>query len=111
MHDLIPLPDIAAGSLPTLGALTEAEVERVLGYAEASKAAESLRAYRIDFHDFTGWCAAAEHDATPSTASNNLRLHLDGSRIRGARRPPSAAASPPSPTSTASRPQAEPDRR
>jgi site-specific recombinase XerD len=65
MHDLIPLPDIAAGSLPTLGALTEAEVERVLGYAEASKAAESLRA-RSDFHDFTGWCAARSMTPLPA---------------------------------------------
>ena len=51
MHDLIPAtlaPD----------ALTVVEIETVLGYAEAAKAAATRTAYTSDWRDFSAWCTA-----------------------------------------------------
>jgi integrase len=68
MHDLIVLPDIAAGSLPALGVLTEAEVDATMAYAAAEKAASTRKAYTADWRrrDFAAWCAL--RGATPLPA-------------------------------------------
>jgi hypothetical protein len=58
MHDLIPLEPAAAVALATADTLTQAEIERVLGYAEAAKAPASLLAYASDWRDFAAWCAS-----------------------------------------------------
>jgi site-specific recombinase XerD len=52
MHDLIPIDSIAAG------ALTTAEIQATMDYAEAEKAASTRIAYDSDFKDFAIWCAA-----------------------------------------------------
>ena len=60
MHDLIPAtlaPD----------ALTVVEIEAVLGYAEAAKAAATRRAYAGDFADFSAWCTARGACSLPSS--------------------------------------------
>ncbi len=60
-HDLIPL----AGTPP--GALTVAEVQATLNYAQAAKAASTLAAYACDMNSFKYWCAA--RGACPLPAS------------------------------------------
>jgi site-specific recombinase XerD len=64
LHDLIPLD---AGALTTADALTQAEVERVLGYAEAAKAPASLTAYASDWRDLAAWCGSRGATALPAT--------------------------------------------
>jgi hypothetical protein len=61
MHDLIVLPDIAAGSLttPDIGRLTEAEVDATMAYAAAEKAASTRKAYTTD------WRATSPPGAPP----------------------------------------------
>jgi site-specific recombinase XerD len=73
MHDLITLPDIAAGSLampypalPALGVLSEAEVDATMAFAAAEKAASTRKAYATDWADFAAWCA--QRGATPLPA-------------------------------------------
>jgi hypothetical protein len=46
MHDLIVMPDLAAGSLTT------SEIDAVLDYAAEEKAASTRRAYVTDWADF-----------------------------------------------------------
>jgi site-specific recombinase XerD len=50
MHDLIPLGSPA-------GALTTAEIDATMAYAEAEKSAATRRAYASDWADFAAWCA------------------------------------------------------
>ena len=50
MHDLIPID-----ALPP-GALTTAEVEATMAYAEAEKAASARLAYAADWADFAAYC-------------------------------------------------------
>jgi site-specific recombinase XerD len=60
MHDLIPLEQI-----PT-GALTTAEIDQTMAYAEAEKAASTREAYASDWREFAVWCHA--RGATPLPA-------------------------------------------
>ena len=64
MHDLT-LIDTA---LP--GALTVAEIDTALRFAEAEKAAATRKAYDSDWADFAAWCAA--RGATPLPAHQGL---------------------------------------
>src|SRR5690242_12415957 len=52
MHDLIPLDAIPPG------ALTTAEVDVTMAYAEAEKALATRAAYASDWRDFAVWCHA-----------------------------------------------------
>ena len=62
MHDLIPLDP----ALPALGALTTAEIDPAMGYAEAEKAIATRRAYAADWRDFAAWCAFRGATALPA---------------------------------------------
>jgi hypothetical protein len=70
MHDLIPL----GPALP--GALTTAEIDATMSYAEAEKALATRAAYASDWRDFAAWCASrgatarrqrpqGQHDRSP----------------------------------------------
>ena len=52
MHDLIPIDAVPPG------ALTTAEIDATMAYAEAEKAAATRAAYAVDWRDFAAWCAA-----------------------------------------------------
>jgi site-specific recombinase XerD len=52
LHDLI-----APETIPP-GALTTAEIDATMAYAEAEKAAATRAAYASDWRDFAAWCAA-----------------------------------------------------
>jgi hypothetical protein len=60
MHDLIPL------SPATAGALTTAEIDLAMHFAENEKSAATRKAYAADWRDFAAWCAA--RDAMPLPA-------------------------------------------
>ena len=60
MHDLIPLGPL----LP--GALTTAEIDATVAYAEAEKAQATRRAYASDWRDFAAWCASRGATALPA---------------------------------------------
>jgi site-specific recombinase XerD len=60
MHDLIVMPDIAAGSL------TAPEIDATMAYAEAEKAAATRAAYASDFRDFAVWCLSRGATALPA---------------------------------------------
>ena len=51
MHDLIPL----GPALP--GALTTAQIEAAMAYAEAEKSEATRKADSADWKDFVAWCA------------------------------------------------------
>ena len=52
MHDLIPTGPALAG------ALTMAEIDATMAFAEASSSPATRRAYATDWADFAAWCAA-----------------------------------------------------
>jgi site-specific recombinase XerD len=52
LHDLIPIETIPPG------ALTVAEIDAAMAYAEAEKAPATRRAYESDWRDFALWCSA-----------------------------------------------------
>jgi site-specific recombinase XerD len=60
VHDLIPL----GSALP--GALTTAEIDSAIGYAEAEKALATRAAYASDWRDFAAWCASRGATALPA---------------------------------------------
>jgi site-specific recombinase XerD len=60
MHDLTLIDP----ALP--GALTVAEIDVTLAYAEAEKAAATRRAYETDWADFAAWCAAKGASPLPA---------------------------------------------
>ena len=60
MHDLIPLGPL----LP--GALTTAEIDATMGYAEAETALATRAAYASDWRDFAAWCALRGATARPA---------------------------------------------
>ena len=60
MHDLIPL----GPALP--GALTTAEIDATMAYAEAEKALATRAAYASDWRDFAAWCASRGATALPA---------------------------------------------
>jgi hypothetical protein len=60
LHDLIPL----GPALP--GALTTAEIDRTMEYADAEKAQATREAYASDWRDFAAWCASRAATALPA---------------------------------------------
>ena len=60
LHDLIPL----GPALP--GALTTAEIDATMAYAEAEKALATRAAYASDWKDFSIWCASRGATALPA---------------------------------------------
>jgi hypothetical protein len=62
LHDLIPLDP----ALPALGALTTAEIDATMAYAEAEKALATREAYASDWRDFAAWCAGRGATAMPA---------------------------------------------
>jgi hypothetical protein len=60
LHDLIPL----GPALP--GALTTAEIDATMAYAEAEKALATRAAYASDWRDFAAWCASRGATALPA---------------------------------------------
>jgi site-specific recombinase XerD len=60
LHDLIPL----GPALP--GALTTAEIDATMAYAEAEKALATRAAYASDWRDFSVWCLARGATALPA---------------------------------------------
>ena len=60
MHDLIPLGPL----LP--GALTTAEIDATMGYAEAETSVATRQAYASDWRDFAAWCASRGATALPA---------------------------------------------
>ena len=76
MHDLIPL-DLA---LP--GALTTAEIDATMAYAEAEKALATREAYASDWRDFAAWCALQGRHSPASARGHRRRLPLQPRRQR-----------------------------
>jgi integrase len=64
LHDLITIDAIPPGALST------AEIDATMAYAEAEKAAATRTAYAADWKDFAAWCAARA--ATPLPAHQGL---------------------------------------
>jgi hypothetical protein len=60
LHDLIPL----GPALP--GALTTAEIDSAMRFAEAEKALATRAAYASDWRDFAAWCASRGATALPA---------------------------------------------
>jgi site-specific recombinase XerD len=60
VHDLIPL----GTALP--GALTTAEIDATMAYAEAEKAQATREAYASDWRNFAAWCALRGATALPA---------------------------------------------
>jgi site-specific recombinase XerD len=60
MNDLIPIEQIPPGALST------AEIDQTMAYAEAEKAAATRAAYAADWREFAVWCLA--RGATPLPA-------------------------------------------
>jgi site-specific recombinase XerD len=60
MHDLITVE-----ALPP-GALTTAEIDAAMGYAEAQQSPATKRAYASDWSDFAAWCAARDACLLPA---------------------------------------------
>jgi hypothetical protein len=60
MNALIPLDAIPPG------ALTTAEIDATMAYAEAEKAKATHAAYASDWKDFAAWCAARGATALPA---------------------------------------------
>jgi hypothetical protein len=93
LHDLIPL-DLA---LP--GALTTAEIDATMAYAEAEKALATREAYASDWRDFAAWCLSRGATALPAhvgiVAPTSPALPTAVTR-----RAPSVAGPPPSATTT-----------
>jgi site-specific recombinase XerD len=76
VHDLIPLTP----ALP--GALTTAEIDATMAYAEAEKALATRAAYASDWRDFAAWCAGK--GATPLPAHVGIvAAYLSGLADRG----------------------------
>ena len=48
----------APATLPSLGTISDAEIDQVIAYAENEKALTSRRAYAADWRQFSLWCAA-----------------------------------------------------
>ena len=77
-------------------AITAADAERVLGYAQAEKAAATRRAYGTDFAIFRAWCSERQLDALPASpatvaaflaheASRNVKASTIGRRTAAIR--------------------------
>jgi site-specific recombinase XerD len=66
LHDLITIDAILPGALST------AEIDATMAYAEAEKAAATRAAYASDWRDFAAWCAT--RGATPLPAHVGIVL-------------------------------------
>jgi site-specific recombinase XerD len=62
LHDPITLETISPGALST------AEIDATMAYAEAEKAAATRTAYASDWRDFAAWCAARAATPLPAHA-------------------------------------------
>ncbi len=62
-------------SAPVSSATIPAIADQAKAYADASKAANTRRAYRADWADFAAWCAHHGHSALPATPAT-LALYL-----------------------------------
>jgi site-specific recombinase XerD len=60
MHDLIVMPDLAAGSL------TASEIDATMDFAAAENAPATREAYASDFRDFSIWCLSRGATALPA---------------------------------------------
>jgi len=60
MHNLIPLPAVEPG------ALTTAEIDATMAFAEAEKSAATRKAYALDWADFAAWCHARSASPLPA---------------------------------------------
>ena len=60
MNALVPI----SAALP--GALTVAEIDATIAYAEAEKALATRAAYASDWRDFAAWCASRGATALPA---------------------------------------------
>ncbi|WP_412070594.1 site-specific integrase [Rubrivirga sp. IMCC43871] len=60
-ENLVPLE-------PTESALVKGDAEAARRFAEAARSEATLRAYRSDWADFSGWCAERERNPMPATA-------------------------------------------
>jgi len=74
LHDLIPL----GPALP--GALTTAEIDATMAYAEAEKALATRAAYASDWRDFAAWCASRGATALPAHLAAYLSSLADSGR-------------------------------
>ena len=88
MHDLIPL----GPALP--GALTTAEIDATMAYAEAEKALATRAAYASDWRDFAAWCASRGATALPAHVASSPPT-CPASPTAAARPAPSAGGPPP----------------
>ena len=70
MHDLIPL----GPALP--GALTTAEIDATMAYAEAEKALATRAAYASDWRDFAAWCALQGRHGPAGACGHRRRLSV-----------------------------------
>ncbi len=106
MHDLIPLDTV----LP--GALTVAEIDATMAFAEAQKAASTRVAYAADWADYAVWAAARGATALPGhpgligaylshCALAGLKASTIGRRCAAIADKHKAAGIDPSPTATA----------
>jgi hypothetical protein len=64
MHNPIPVPAVEPG------ALTTAEIDATMAFAEAEKSAATRKAYALDWADFAAWCHA--RGASPPPAHPGL---------------------------------------
>lgn len=74
---------IIGAAAPEVARLRALE-ERAGEYARASKAANTLRAYRSDLRDFEEWCTDHRRRSLPATP-NTLRLYLTSLAEAGAK--------------------------
>jgi hypothetical protein len=75
--------------------------ERAGAYARASRAENTLHAYRSDLRDFEQWCTDHRRRSLPATP-DTLTLYLTALAEPAPGPRPSSAASPPSPRPTSS---------
>jgi integrase len=71
-----PSTDLVIVSQAPSGEMTVAElVAKASHYVESAKAPETVRGYRIDWKDFSGWCERHGRDAMPAS-SETVALYL-----------------------------------
>ena len=83
--------------------------DRIRAYVTASKAPNTLRAYRSDWVDFTGWCDARGLESLPASPGTVAAYLSDLTGVAGPRRSPAgsrASAKRTRPRATRTRPPA-----
>ena len=71
LHDLITIDAIPPG------ALTTAEIDATMAYAEAEKAEATRAAYASDWKDFAAWCAARGAPPANPARSGHQEVRLE----------------------------------